>query len=114
MEPKEITSAMFFSCEYSTNMTNIELWLRISLPISSREHSINLTMGLDMCNSYITGFQSASGGLLGCGFSLKTRNFLVITAQRDRQRIAQQLKVLLKIPPHSKVFSPTFPNRWLL
>ena len=90
MEPKEITSAMFFSCEYSTNMTNIELWLGISLPISSREHSINLAMGLDMCNSNITGFQSASGGLLGCGISLKTCNFLVITAQRDRQSIAQQ------------------------
>ena len=81
---------MLFSCEYSTNMTNIELWLGICLPISSREHSINLAMGLDMCNSNITGFQSASGGLLGCGFNLKTCNFSVITAQRDRQPIANK------------------------
>ena len=55
-----ITSTLVFSPEYSTNMAKIGLWLGVCFTISSHEHSTDFAMGLDMCDSNITGFQSAS------------------------------------------------------
>ena len=53
-----IYQSMFYSPEYSTNMANIGLWLGVCFTISSHEYSTDVAMGLDMCDSNITGFQS--------------------------------------------------------
>ena len=68
---------MFFSCEYSTYTdkyrTLVGRLLAQLLHVNTR--SINLAMGLDMCNSNITGFQSASGGLLAVDLAVRHADF---------------------------------------
>ena len=56
--------------------------------ISSGE-SINLSMGLDTCNSNITGFQSTSGGLLALDLALFTalQAVTILVEMANRKKI---------------------------
>ena len=94
VEPTKVTLTKHFSCEYSTNMANIRLWLGVWV------HNF-LTRTLDRFgNNSIIGFKSTRGGLFAVDLVLRHAEFLMMTTQWDGQPTIFQCstKVLLTIP----------------
>lgn len=104
VEPTKVTFTKHFSCECSTNMANIRLWLGVWV------HNF-FTRTLDRFgNSSIIAFQSTSGGLFAVDLALRHAEFLIMSTQWDGQPTLFQCstKVLLKIPLTHKRSGPLF------
>ena len=92
-----------------------QLYLRFNLAnfghflaqFPSCKHS-NLTMGLDMCYSSVTRFQSATSGLLAVGLAIRHTELLMMTTQRNGQPISMLGKSATENRSTQKCYSPDF------
>ena len=73
----------------------------------SRKHS-HLTMGLDMFNNSMTGYQSANSVLLAVDLAIRHTDLFLITTQRDNQLILRLDKSFIENRSTQICSSPDF------